>query len=130
MKTLLITCLLVLNFSEAVYADIVLNKSNILAYYDLDTTKNIKLLFNAAKTGDLPSLEKALKTDLKVNDSNHTGTTALMIAAKYGNIHIVKALLNRGAKIDLRNNSGLTALDFARMYQKEEVLTYLQTKTQ
>lgn len=106
-------------------ADVVLNKTEVITSYKLDPTSQWHHLFMAAKTGDLPSLHIALNNGADVDESNHTGTTALMIAAKYGNVHIAKALINKGASILKENKSNMRAIDFARIYENVEVYEYL-----
>lgn len=122
--------LFVIIFSNNVNAFPTPTKVDITNICEIDTAMNIEHLFSAAKTGDLPTFVKALKSGISVNESNHTGTTALMIAAKYGNIHIVKELLKKGAKVETENNTGLTALDFARLYKRKEIVSYLSKEMQ
>ena len=62
-------------------------------------------LHDAAKSGNLAAIEKALKQGTKVNGRDDSGTTALFYATAANRLKVVKRLLDRGAKPDTLNMS-------------------------
>lgn len=92
------------------------------------TKKEFATLIKAAKTGDIPTLNKALNADVNVNETTNTGATALMIAAKWGNLEVIKVLLKEGADVNVKNKSGHTAWKFAKAYGHEKVAKFLYSK--
>ena len=69
------------------------------------------LAFQAAREGDLPTLNACLANGQAVNAVNRRGDTLLTVAAYNKQADAVKLLLKRqGVAVDARNKMGLTAL--------------------
>jgi ankyrin repeat protein len=56
------------------------------------------------------------------------GFTALMSAARDGNLEIVQLLVRAGAHLNIINprTSGATALAYAKVFNRTDVIAYLQ----
>lgn len=70
-------------------------------------------LVDAAKSGDVKSVQKVLTTEKKapnVNEQDQEGLTALMIASVAGDSAMVAALLDAHANPNIKANNGMTAL--------------------
>ena len=86
-----------------------------------------KLLLEAAESGRLEDIKKALDTgaDINYHDPEYCGGTALCYAKHYG--ECVKYLLTNGADVHARNNIGATPLHYAAMsYDSSAFLSMLE----
>ncbi len=69
-------------------------------------------LIQAARRGDLKSLEVLLKAGAKIDTTNDIGHTALIVAVKERHYQVAEVLLESGADITIRDKSGKAALDY------------------
>ncbi len=72
-------------------------------------------LLTAIVTHDLPAAELLLKHGAKVDTTENSGSTPLMMAAGYGYTALVTRLLERGASVLRQDADGNDALDHAAM---------------
>ncbi len=72
-------------------------------------------LFSAAKYGQVPSIQAALKAGADVNSRFDVGKTALMVAAEQGRDAAVEALVDAGADLYMLDNNNWDALAHAAM---------------
>lgn len=83
---------------------------------------NIKSWFQAARDGDIESLQQRYQEDAtKINERNHAGFTPLRFAIHANNIEAVKWLLNHGAEMlitDPNNYNALHAAQYAKEWQR------------
>jgi ankyrin repeat protein len=70
-------------------------------------------LRDAAESGDVESVEMAIKQQVDVNSPNDNGSTALMLAAFNGHTEIVEKLLATQARMNHRDVNNRTALMYA-----------------
>ncbi len=72
------------------------------------------LLWSAAQTGDLQSVQEAIICHkANINSTDALGRSALHLAAELGNISIINFLIQNGIDAGIKNNEGLTAGDIA-----------------
>ncbi|HEX5322650.1 MAG TPA: ankyrin repeat domain-containing protein, partial [Capsulimonadaceae bacterium] len=71
------------------------------------------VLLQAAKSGDLAKVKRALAGGADVNVRDPQGTTPLMLAASGGYEAIVKLLLTQGADSHIKRKDNETALSLA-----------------
>ena len=69
-----------------------------------------KELLEAAKSGNVNSLEALISKGADVNSTDSSGNTPLNMAAKFEHIECAKSLLNSGADINLRNFENFSPL--------------------
>jgi ankyrin repeat protein len=69
-------------------------------------------LIQAARRGDLKSVEVLLEAGAKINASNDVGHTALIVAVKERHYEVAEVLLAHGADIDIRDKAGNLALAY------------------
>lgn len=67
-------------------------------------------LLQAARRGDLVTVEDLLKKGADKDSAIDDGTTALMLAAAGGHTDVVRVLTNAGADVNAANSGGSTAL--------------------
>jgi len=72
-------------------------------------------LIQAAKDGNVDSLNSLLAAGVPVDSTDAYGCTALMAASKEGRLDIVKVLLEKGADVNLKDKSGITALKWTSL---------------
>ena len=72
-------------------------------------------LFSAIEQGDLNKCRQLFNEGLKVNSSDATGQTPLMVAARTNQIEIAQFLINSGADVNKSSMSGLTALHYSAL---------------
>lgn len=83
-------------------------------------------LMNAARAGDLKSVQHLLKHRADPNLATHKARwTALMWAARRGNPDVVTALLEAGANADLTDAKGQTALAIAKRFNRSSAADLL-----
>jgi uncharacterized protein len=82
-------------------------------------------LHDAAKAGDVDTVEQLLDQGAALEEPDHAGEPPLLIAALAGHADIVALLLDRGADINVRNKGGLTALHAAAYAGYPEVVELL-----
>jgi hypothetical protein len=85
----------------------------------------IKLLIQAAESGDAAIVEAQLAAGADVNSATESGMTPLMSAAAHGHLRIVSLLLERGAHINEKRNDELTALALAAFFGHQTVVREL-----
>lgn len=84
------------------------------------------IAFQAARDGDLPTLQACLDAGQPVNAANRRGDTLLTVAAYNAQSDAVKLLLKRPrVAIDARNKMGLTALSAAAFKGQDAILADL-----
>jgi uncharacterized protein len=83
-------------------------------------------LYQAAASGDLDALRKAIDAGARLNARVWpVGSTALGAASSEGHLAIVRGLLEAGAKVDAPDDLGRTPLALAAREDKVDVLTEL-----
>ncbi|MEM7473797.1 MAG: PQQ-binding-like beta-propeller repeat protein, partial [Planctomycetota bacterium] len=81
-----------------------------------------KILFTAAREGNVTQIKKLLDEGLDVNSGNAYGATALMFACSKGQKEVVELLLERGADPNLKDTFySATAMAWAAMKQQQEI---------
>jgi hypothetical protein len=85
------------------------------------------LLFEAARTGQIESIQKLLAQGAPVNARDSKGYTALIIAVRNRQVPAVRVLWDAGADATLRNLEGQSALQIAQQLDLTEVMQLLQT---
>jgi ankyrin repeat protein len=83
-----------------------------------------KELYNAARKGHNPRVERLLREGANVDAPQDYGWTALIAAAYGGHLDVVVTLLNAGADVNLRANDG-SALCWAASQGHEGVVRVL-----
>lgn len=69
-------------------------------------------LIQAARRGDLKSLEVLLEAGAKIDTTNDVGHTALIVAVKERHYQVAEVLLGFGANLTIRDKSSKSALDY------------------
>lgn len=87
--------------------------------------KSVDSILQLAESGDTDGIERLLKVDIDLNETDESGRTALHTVAGSGDVDIVTILLIRGAKIDPEDNSGRTPLLVAVNNGSTEVVEVL-----
>jgi hypothetical protein len=70
-------------------------------------------LIEAAKSGDLTSVNNLISQGSYVNAQDASGNTALHLAAQHGDTQMVQTLIRAGAEVNMANDDGETALHVA-----------------
>lgn len=87
-------------------------------------------LMNAARVGDLKSVQHLLKHRADPNLATHKARwTALMWAARRGQVDVIKALLNAGADPRAVDAKGENALAIARRFKRSAAVAMLSDVT-
>ena len=81
----------------------------------------IPSLLDATKNGSITDCKKLLNNGSRVDDSDSTGQTALMIAARNNRLDIAGFLIERGADVNLSSSSGVTALHYAALENHDQM---------
>lgn len=63
--------------------------------------------------------------DIKIDDADLHGDTALIFAARMGNLEIVKMLLDHGANKNIKNQTGYNAADEAEAFGRQEIYEFI-----
>jgi ankyrin repeat protein len=79
----------------------------------------------AAMNGNVEVMKLLLCRDVKINQQDAEGQTALMYAAHYGHPAAVELLLSQGAKTEIKDQFGRTALTVATIQGKIDVVRVL-----
>ncbi len=82
-------------------------------------------LLDAAREGDIPGIQEALKNGANLAEKNNDGDTALLLAARYGHLKTVQWLLGNGASLAEKNNNGYTAMLLAALGGKLKTVQWL-----
>lgn len=83
------------------------------------------VFFEAARIGEVATIDTWLNKGVPVNTRDGSGDTALMIAVANQQVAVVKKLLARGADPTLVNRNGKTALELARGLQRSDLVEML-----
>ncbi|KAH7192407.1 ankyrin repeat-containing domain protein [Fusarium flagelliforme] len=78
-------------------------------------------MYDAARKGDVATLEQALPAGLPPNLTNDKGDTLLMLAAYHGHADLVKVLIQHGADPNRLNDRGQSPLAGA-VFKKEDAV--------
>ena len=89
--------------------------------------KNAQLI-QAAKDGNLPTVQTLLAEGANINAKDNHGQTALFMAAFGGHTEIVKLLLGKGADVNAKDNDGATGLMIAALSGRTEIVKLLLEK--
>lgn len=81
--------------------------------------------FEAAESGDLEGLKRALAEGVDVDARDWANRGALHLAAKGGDLELVRFLVKRGADVNLPGMHGESALAWAAGRSHEKVLLFL-----
>ncbi len=73
-----------------------------------------EILRNAANSGDISRVSKALAAGADVNAKDKDGNTSLHYAVKGGKIEAVKILISAGADVNIKGQRNKTPLDLAK----------------
>ena len=84
-------------------------------------------LLQAARGGQVETVQKLLAQGVAINTRDDKGNTALILAVTYRQPNVVRILLDRGADPALVNNEGMTALRLASQMEMPEMVQLLQT---
>jgi ankyrin repeat protein len=82
-------------------------------------------MMNAAKDGNLQSVQAAAKRGADVNERSNKGKTPLMFAASENKLDVVRWLIEQGADVNAADNFGTTALIVAATSGHHEVVKLL-----
>jgi len=100
--------------------------TNVVAYLhrmgaqlQVATRDGFGTLSEAARSGDVEAVRRALENGSGIDDRTQDGQSALMVAAGAGQTEVVRFLLSQGANFHLRTDSGDTALHRATWQEKE-----------
>lgn len=83
-------------------------------------------LHEAARTGQLPQVERLIAQGARVNAPDEAGRTPLMLAAINGHTAVVQRLLAAGANPALVDREGVDALGYARRLGRAEIVRMLE----
>lgn len=84
------------------------------------------LLHHAAKTSNIQILDMLLNQNLDPNALNSHFETPIFNAVRFGTIETIRLLLTAEAYIDIHNRRYETPIDTAMIFDKQDVLKYLQ----
>ncbi len=90
-----------------------------------DTYGN-SLLHHAAKTSNIQILDMLLNQNLDPNALNSYFESPIFNAVRFGTIETIRLLLTAEAYIDIHNRRYETPIDTAMIFDKQDVLKYLQ----
>jgi hypothetical protein len=65
-----------------------------------------------------------------VNEQDVSGDCAVLCAAERNDLKIMKLLVNAGASLEVKGGGGLTPLGYARFNKSQEMIEYIEKKTQ
>ncbi|CAJ0965881.1 unnamed protein product [Ranitomeya imitator] len=94
---------------------------------NLQDSSGFSVLHDTARAGFQDTLQILLDFHADVNLQDKDGNIALHLAAKEGHLHMVQYLvLHTDTVVTHRNRNGDTPCDLARMYNREQVVVWLQ----
>ncbi len=82
-------------------------------------------MLQAARQGDLASIERLLAQGTSANVRDEWDTTPLMLAAGWGHLRIVRTLIDGGAAVNERSRFNRTPLMWAAESGQEDVVRFL-----
>lgn len=83
------------------------------------------LMISAAKGYFVVSEYLAKQNPARINDTDCTGTTALMAAARSGYGNVIESLIKLGANIEVKNKLKKSAFDYMYMQEKQHNINFL-----
>lgn len=83
-------------------------------------------LHDAARSGQLPRIERLIAQGARINAPDEAGQTPLMLAAINGHTAVVQRLLAAGANPALVDRQGLSALGYARRLGRDEIARMIE----
>jgi len=92
--------------------------------YQAHQYQNSRLL-TAAKNGEVITATSLLRWGARINTTNDTGATPLMIAVAMDHTDMVRTLLEKGADVSRRSKELHTALHYATAHGTCEIITQL-----
>ncbi|RYZ62888.1 MAG: ankyrin repeat domain-containing protein, partial [Proteobacteria bacterium] len=87
---------------------------------------NRSALMIASENNSLSIVKNLLQKNVRLNQQDQDGSTALILAVKSGNIEILEALLIARADVHLRDLNHQSALDWAKNTNSELAIKYLK----
>jgi ankyrin repeat protein len=84
-------------------------------------------LIDAAKKGDLQSINYAIQNGAYVDVKNNEGLTALHLAANIGHLEVVKLVIEKWADVNVKDNKAKTPLKLAIEEGKTDAANYLKS---
>ncbi len=87
------------------------------------------LLYEAAKKGNIKSVEILLENGANVNATIEQNFTPLMTSAVNGDYDIAKLLLDSGADVNIKSSMGVTALSIASAYNHTKIKNLLAERS-
>lgn len=88
-------------------------------------TSGYSALMLAVYNNEKDCCEALLRCGADVNSTDNMGNTVLMASAYKGNLDIFELLLEFGANLQLTNKTKMTARDWALMFNRKEIIDYL-----
>ena len=85
-------------------------------------------LFEAAKAGDVATIQGLLSQGANVNSTNKQGETPLHAAASANQSQVASLLIQKGANVNSTTTGGWTPLHTAARFKATQVLTLLMSK--
>ncbi|XP_053325821.1 cyclin-dependent kinase 4 inhibitor C [Spea bombifrons] len=94
---------------------------------NLRDSTGFSVLHDAARAGFQDTVQTLLDFQANVNIQDNEGNLPLHLAAKEGHLPVVKFLvLHTDTQVDHRNRHGDTPSDMARLYNRQEVLQWME----
>ncbi|KAM3914985.1 cyclin-dependent kinase 4 inhibitor C [Leptodactylus fuscus] len=95
---------------------------------NLQDSSGFSVLHDTARAGFQDTMQILLDFHADVNLQDNNGNLALHLAAMEGHLQVVQHLvLHTDTRVTHRNRNGETPCDLARMYNREQVMLWLQT---
>lgn len=85
-------------------------------------------LSTAAKYGDLPELESALKAGARVESQNSEHWTALIWTARHGHSACLERLISAGANVHAEDWDGVSAAMWAAQYEHSDCALMIEAE--
>lgn len=92
---------------------------------DETNSSGYSALMLAVYNNEKDCCEALLRCGADVNSADNVGNTVLMASAYKGNLEIFKLLLEFGSNPQLTNKTNMTARDWALMFNRKNIIDYL-----